>query len=615
MNAGQIIRSGIYRYEEIGWLRREVWPVMYSDRGVLYGRKLDRAAVVQADAGAYISLATNAGTGKITDAGYDQMVCQYFRLPTDRDLRFTAVLRMSRFPEIGECTRQEGGGLFFRDTMELDRGTGYPYSNLFLAGACLGGWNGFLRTGVADGIESVKNESHLFASVPTDPSSGTEVEICLEKIGETVLAGIRPAERAAREEQWKGGELWEMPVGADTFFKRDRRWMYAGFLAAADCGTEIRKDTVRVEIRLRKSAWQKPGKKSAKSPERLPVPVFPAEASAEAVLSAEPMKDIFASPEGTPDGLGTLAEPWDLQTAVERCQPGQTIRLRPGRYRPEGDVALQGGGGKRLVCDPDDEEYAVLDFRGRLHGLLVDGNDWEIRGIAAARGLGIQIRGKRNRLSRCAAAFNLETGILIRAARNDAPRSEWPAGNIVCDCVSIGNMDPSEHNADGFACKVAAGEGNSFLRCRALLNTDDGFDLFSKNLPLGPVHIENCISVLNGYCLDSGTIRETKGNGNGFKLGGSGQLVRHTVRLCEAYANRKCGFTTNTNPWFALAQCRAGNNKAGNYQYYFTAPAAKAQKDLRDCTESDDETADLQQILSEAANREKIWEVMQEVIG
>ena len=117
------------------------------------------------------------------------------------------------------------------------------------------------------------------------------------------------------------------------------------------------------------------------------------------------------------------------------------------------------------------------------------------------------------------------------------------------------------------------------------MNTDDGFDLFSKNRSIGAVKLIECRSWLNGYRLQDGKVIHSRGNGNGFKLGSSGIPVAHEAVGCEAAGNRECGFTSNSNPRLFLSDCRAEDN-AKNYVYYFTGTRAQPSCVLNNCTEN-----------------------------
>ncbi len=562
--------NGVFHWGEIPWSLLDLKAVQYRNREDVEKKRPKKAGPFRDDGPECVRLAPYNDLGKITDAGYDRGRFLFFALPADRDLTFRAVIRIRSFPGRERATGQEGCGLFLRDTMELDRKTGYPYSDMLTAGACFAGWNCFLRTGVDRSVGRILNEVFPPEGMTGYPEEGSEAEIVLVREGGTVRAGIRvPGE---------GDDvLTERSVPADAWRARDRRFLYAGFLVTGGCEIEIPKDSVILEVRPgterlslfgRSSFAGKTGKR--KSPRAGTAVTAPAV--------------MHAAPEGRPDAAGTPEDPVDIQTAAARCGAGGTVLLAPGVYRPQGSVTLDR---TKLLCAGPEGSWAVLDFGGRQEGLDVLGDGAEVRGIAVTRGLGFRVRGSRNRIVRCAAAYNLETGFLIRLEDNDAPTWEWPSGNVVEDCVSFCNADPSEHNADGFAAKVTAGRGNVFRRCTAFLNSDDGFDLFAKNRPTGAALLEDCEAFMNGFSFEDGELIPTKGNGNGFKLGGSGQRAAHRVLRCEAVGNRESGFTSNSNPWMDLEDCRAGNNPEGNYLFYFTSPNVRTRDRRLGCAETD----------------------------
>jgi hypothetical protein len=91
-------------------------------------------------------------------------------------------------------------------------------------------------------------------------------------------------------------------------------------------------------------------------------------------------------------------------------------------------------------------------------------------------------------------------------------------------------------NADGFSCKLSGGAGNKFTGCTAYHNSDDGFDLYGQPYT---VIMTSCTATNNGY--------GTAGNGNGFKLGKSGQTVAHSVINCTSSNNKAAGYDGNGN--------------------------------------------------------------------
>lgn len=121
-------------------------------------------------------------------------------------------------------------------------------------------------------------------------------------------------------------------------------------------------------------------------------------------------------------------------------------------------------------------------------------------------------------------------------------------------CTSYNNYDESNggENADGFACKLSAGKNVKFDHCDAYYNSDDGWDLYGQPYT---VKITNCTAKNHGYGTD--------GDGNGFKLGSSGQYVSHVVTDCVATNNIGCGYdgNGNTGPMDITGSTGSGNTK------------------------------------------------------
>ncbi len=570
-------RTGRYAYKDLKWHHEYLRPVSTDGRRHHPLKALTVSARAHAPEDTEGSFRISARTGKVTDCGYDQIVCLYTEVPADYDFSFRARVTAETYLPAANPTFQEAFGLFLRDTMEKDGETGYPYSNMAAVGGYYGTYNVFGRTGItADSIEDVRNfflygrERHPEA-YRIGPESPRTFTLSIERRGAAILADMTDEEgrhllyedTGDRErtpgkgdfQNWEGRALIAMPETA--FSQRDTKKNYIGFLAAAGSSLLVDKDSVELCLLRRR-------------PDR------------------DRKEDLIVSPSGDCTGDGSEEAPLDLRTAAAVSTDGQRIRCLPGVYVLDSDLVLGGTGvpgqPRTLCCD---KGAAVLDFGGRQAGLRLCGDHWIVEGLAVIRGLGIRIEGSHNVVRRCVSHHNLETGILIRHPDMAAPREAWPCDNRIEDCDAFCNMDPSEHNADGFACKVAAGEGNAFIRCRSWLNSDDGFDLFAKNRRTGAVKLTDCVSCLNGYVLtEDGTIRETAGNGNGFKLGGSGLAVDHEAENCTAMGNKLFGFTSNSNPRMCLRRCTAGANKE-NYSYYYTGSASAARRTLEDCAEQE----------------------------
>ena len=122
----------------------------------------------------------------------------------------------------------------------------------------------------------------------------------------------------------------------------------------------------------------------------------------------------------------------------------------------------------------------------------------------------------------------------------------------ITNSYSAENYDAANggENADGYACKLSGGRNNKFSGCRAHHNSDDGWDLYGQPYT---VTITSCTATNNGY--------GSNGDGNGFKLGSSGQNVPHTVTNCTANNNKAYGYIGNGNRGHIT---RTGSGGSGN---------------------------------------------------
>lgn len=236
---------------------------------------------------------------------------------------------------------------------------------------------------------------------------------------------------------------------------------------------------------------------------------------------------LYAAPDGTANGKGTIASPLDLASAINLLAPGGTLILKAGEY-PRSDIPLAASGHA--------EQRKTLQAEGKavIHGLLVDASYWNIKGVDITN-KSLRIQGSHNLIENVTAYRNDDTGIQISSPDN-VGRPLWASDNRVINSESYANVDPGKINADGFAVKMRVGEGNRLENCYSHDNIDDGFDLFNKieDGANGVVVIENSIARNN--------------TSNGFKLGGEGQPVAHEVRNSKAEGNQLDGFTDNFNP-------------------------------------------------------------------
>ncbi|MDQ2978002.1 MAG: hypothetical protein M3R62_02195, partial [Acidobacteriota bacterium] len=70
----------------------------------------------------------------------------------------------------------------------------------------------------------------------------------------------------------------------------------------------------------------------------------------------------YASPTGSPSAAGSLANPWDLQTAFNKpVPPGSTLWLRGGTYRKTFTCNLAGTASARITIRPYPGERVTFD--------------------------------------------------------------------------------------------------------------------------------------------------------------------------------------------------------------------------------------------------------------
>ena len=172
----------------------------------------------------------------------------------------------------------------------------------------------------------------------------------------------------------------------------------------------------------------------------------------------------------------------------------------------------------------------------------------------------------------CDFAGHTNSGLSISRTDSATDIADWPSYNQIVNCNAYSNRDKSDNNADGFAAKLTCGVGNVFKGCVAAYNADDGWDLFSKGGTgaIGEVKIYDSICYGNGFAYDeeTGTLTRTKGDGNGFKLGGSGIAVNHQIYHSYSFGNAANGFTNNSDPMGTYVDCIGYNNGGANLELH-----------------------------------------------
>lgn len=281
----------------------------------------------------------------------------------------------------------------------------------------------------------------------------------------------------------------------------------------------------------------------------------------------------YASPSGSLFADGTRKRPFALQTALWLAERGSEVVLLPGVYSPEKPLFVpqfrDAAKPAEVTVRAAEPGSVILDgsrLRARLPLMILRGDGWVLEQLIFQRSpsVGLLVCGSGNRILQCTARENGDTGILICSFPGTS-REDWPAGNLVSRCDSFSNRDPAGCNADGFGAKLSVGAGNLFFQCIAHHNADDGFDLYTKRVlgPIGSVALEECIAYENGS-RNGPTV-----SGSGFKLGGEGIPVRHTISGCLAFANCDAGFHANSNPAPKLSSLISWQNGENRWEDNF----------------------------------------------
>ncbi|WP_205327881.1 carbohydrate-binding protein [Glycomyces sp. YM15] len=267
---------------------------------------------------------------------------------------------------------------------------------------------------------------------------------------------------------------------------------------------------------------------------------------------------IYVAPGGSDAAAGTEAAPTTLASALSRVNAGGTIYMRGGTYNYSSTVVIDqdsGSSSARTTLAAYPGERPVLNFSAQSEassnrGLALYANYWHIKGLTVERAgdNGIFVSGSNNLLERTVTRYNRDTGLQLSRQSSSSTTASWPANNLILSAESHDNADSDGEDADGFAAKLTVGPGNVFRYSVAHNNIDDGWDLYTYDDydPIGAVRIEDSLAYENGTLSNGG--QAGAGDRNGYKLGGEGVPINHTVVRSIAFDNGKHGFTYNSNP-------------------------------------------------------------------
>lgn len=285
----------------------------------------------------------------------------------------------------------------------------------------------------------------------------------------------------------------------------------------------------------------------------LAFPAFASEAAPSAAATT-----YYVATTGNDGNAGTLAAPLaTIQKAVTLVAAGQTIAVRGGTYALTTNIQItkSGTAGAPITLTGYQNEKVIIDGealpytpgavgstipsagRGAIH---MQASYWRIAGLEIVHGpYGIYCDGcAGNTFDRLVTHDNYETGFQLQGSS---------ANNLIVNLDSYNNRDPRKNgeSADGLGVKEGGGAGNVVRGARLWNNVDDGFDAWSFT---SPISIQSSIAYGNGY--NRWSIPDFSGDGNGFKLGGSGgtgPAAGHSVTNSMSFSNAAHGFTDNGN--------------------------------------------------------------------
>lgn len=294
----------------------------------------------------------------------------------------------------------------------------------------------------------------------------------------------------------------------------------------------------------------------------------------------------YVSPSGSDSNPGTPASPFlGINRAQAAASAGDTVLICGGLYTINASQIARTDtlyayvhnltkSGISYLAYPG--EKPIFDFSAvkptglRVTGFFVSAANCRFKGFEV-KGVQVtitthtgsecfRVEGSNNTFEQLTLDHNMGLGLAI---------TRHGANNLVLNCDAFENWDSVSEggaggNTDGFGCHTD-GAGNTFRGCRAWRNSDDGYDCINCK---GAVTFDHCWSFENG--------KQSKGDGNGFKVGGWGNnpatvppspLPVHTVMYCLSANNKAHGFYANHQPGQAAVWTHntAYNHSGGDF--------------------------------------------------
>ena len=280
--------------------------------------------------------------------------------------------------------------------------------------------------------------------------------------------------------------------------------------------------------------------------------------------------EYYVSPTGSDSNPGTQASPFaTVQKGNDAAAAGDTVWLRAGTYTSTKQITLSKSGTSdtnrtKIWAYPgevpilDCSKYQSTNKAADVPSILVTGNWMHLKGLEIANGPVGASKDHSISMLRTKNASN-NTFELLNIHHGFGPGlfiDTGNGGNLILNCDSHDNYDKDGsqgdgQNGDGFGVHYQTTGPSTIIRgCRAWIDSDDGYDLISQEVP---VTVENSWAIQCGYA-NGGSTSPSSGNGNGFKMGSSKNGIRHIVQNNVAWKNKAAGFyanhSTGGNNWY-----------------------------------------------------------------
>ena len=273
--------------------------------------------------------------------------------------------------------------------------------------------------------------------------------------------------------------------------------------------------------------------------------------------------EYYVAPNGSDSAAGSSSAPFaSLSKANSSAAAGDTIWVHGGSYYLTTQLVLSKSGtsdtsrtkiwavqGETPVLDAS--RYVTSDAAVDVPVVLVTGNYMHLRGLEIANAKVGASGDHSYSLLRTKNASN-NTFEMLNIHHGFGPGlfiDTGTGGNLILNCDSHDTSDKAGsqgdgQTGDGFGVHYQkTGPSTTIRGCRAWMDSDDGYDLISQEVP---VTVEGSFAFQNGYGSD--------GNGNGFKMGSSQTGIRHIVQNNVAWKNKAAGFyanhSTGGNTWY-----------------------------------------------------------------